>query len=655
MTPRRHGGAFVFFPWRLNRIAIAHYFALFRGKLSHLRHQPVIDTAKRSRRRLAAPSSAAGKLNPCAAAPEGNATFIIAHQGFRSQVPATLCCEHGRLPRPGADCEQGCASMSNCTTPAIRPARRTRRVFAALAVVFLAVWQATPGAAQDESTETPKHGGVLVYAVDAEPPNYDCYANYSFVFLHVMAPLYSTLLKFDTANYPAIVGDLAQSWTVSRDGDTYSFKLRHNVLFHDGTPLTSADVKASYERLIHPPPGAISVRKVNYAAIKAIDTPDPYTVVFHLSWPDAAMLANFASPWNCIYSAAKLRDDPNYPKSEILGTGPFVFAGRTKGKDWTGKRWNKYFIPGKPYLDGYRVEFIRGPAVVKAMEEGRIMAQFRSFTPAERDELVGALGDKVVVHEGPWITNLLVVFNTKQPPFNDARVRRALSLGIDRWDAAQALSRTTFLKFVGGLMRPGTAMATSETDLVTLPGFSHDAEASRAEARQLLAEAGATHLAFRLTNRNDVPVPYGPAAQYLIAAWRKIGVEVTENALPTKEWQNDLQAGNFTVALDLAADYFDDPTVQLTRYVSHDISPLDHSEATDRFLDALYVGQAVNGNARERTAIVGAFERHALNQANSVPFLWWNRIIVAASAMKGWHMSPSHYIGQDLADVWLDR
>jgi len=72
----------------------------------------------------------------------------------------------------------------------------------------------------------PKPGGTLVFAVDAEPPNYDCPANFSFVFIHPIIPHYSTLLKFDTANYPQIVSDLAESWNVSADRRTYTFKLR---------------------------------------------------------------------------------------------------------------------------------------------------------------------------------------------------------------------------------------------------------------------------------------------------------------------------------------------------------------------------------------------------------------------------------------------
>src|SRR5690242_15213743 len=123
----------------------------------------------------------------------------------------------------------------------------------------------------------PKHGGTLDFAVTVEPGNYDCHGNTSFAFLHPVAPHYSTLLKFDAANYPQIVGDLAQSWTVSPDRQTYTFKLRPNVLFHDGSRLTSADGTASDERIVHPRAGVVSSRHVDFGAISSIEAPDPLT------------------------------------------------------------------------------------------------------------------------------------------------------------------------------------------------------------------------------------------------------------------------------------------------------------------------------------------------------------------------------------------
>ena len=509
-----------------------------------------------------------------------------------------------------------------------------------------------PGIASGELS--PRRGGTLEFASTVEPGNYDCHGNTSFAFLHPVAPHYSTLLKFDPANYPQIVGDLAQSWTVSPDRQTYTFKLQPNVLFHDGSRLTSADVKASYQRIAHPPSGVTSSRQVDFGAISGIDTPDPLTVVFHLQWPEAAMLANFASPWNCIYSAAKLAEDPQFPKTHILGSGPFVFVEHTKGKTWQGRRWDKYFQPGKPYLDAYQADFMAGLAVMKAYESGRIMAEFRGVTPTQRDQLAESLGERITTSESPWLSNLLVVFNTNRKPFDDARVRRALSMAIDRWGAAERLQGSTFLKYVGGLMRPGANLAMSEAELTALPGFSREIAAARAEAKRLLAEAGVHELPVQLLVR-DIPIPHYAGADLLAASWKEIGITVTQDRRNIWDWQKVVDAGDFDIALDFSGDFYDDPTFQLTKYVSHDLSPVNFAGSTDRFLDALFVAQAMTTDPRQRAKMVRDFERHALTEAYTVPLLWWNRIVAHSSKLQGWSITPSHFIGQDLTEVWIDQ
>jgi len=115
-----------------------------------------------------------------------------------------------------------------------------------------------------------------------------------------------------------------------------------------------------------------------------------------------------------------------------------------------------------------------------------------------------------------------------------------------------------------------------------------------------------------------------------------------------------LKAGAFDAAYDFDGDYFDDPTLQMTKYVSTDLSPDNYSRSTDRMLDALFVGQAVDPDPRLRARIVRSFERQALTQAYSVPILWWNRIVASSPRLHGWTITPSHYIEQDLSDVWLD-
>jgi peptide/nickel transport system substrate-binding protein len=197
-------------------------------------------------------------------------------------------------------------------------------------------------------------------------------------------------------------------------------------------------------------------------------------------------------------------------------------------------------------------------------------------------------------------------------------------------------------------------MATPEAELAKVPGFSRDITASRAEARRLLAEAGASGLTVKLTNR-DLPMPWIPGGDYVAEAWRAIGLTVDQKKLNLKDWTSALEKGDFDAAIDFIGDYFDDPTLQLTKYVSRDLSPANYSSSTDRYLDALYIGQAVTVDQRERARIVREFERHALNQAYTVPILWYNRIVPTTANVKGWNMTPSQYIGQDLADVWVDR
>ncbi len=164
-------------------------------------------------------------------------------------------------------------------------------------------------AAGGAAAQAPKKGGTLNFAVVAEPPNYDCHGSTTFALVHPIAPHYSLLVKFDGKEYPKVIPDLAESWTAAPDNMTYTFKLRSGVKFHDGSPLTSADVKASYDRIISPPEGVVSIRKAYYADL-TVEAPDPTTVVFKLKNPMAGVMEALASPFNCIYSAAKLKQNP---------------------------------------------------------------------------------------------------------------------------------------------------------------------------------------------------------------------------------------------------------------------------------------------------------------------------------------------------------
>ena len=524
----------------------------------------------------------------------------------------------------------------------------TRRKFA-LALVCSAGLAALAAPA---SAQTPQRGGTLIYAVNAEPPGYDCQATTTFVMLQTVGTHYSRLINFDPDNYPSFKPDVAESWTVAPDGLTLTFKLRGNVKFHDGSLLTAEDVKATFERIRNPPQGIVSVRRAQFEDISAIEAPDPRTVVFKLSKPNSSIMMTIASPWNCLYSAAKLRQDIRFPEKNIMGTGAFRFVDHVAGSHWVGRRFDDYFIPGRPYLDGFRVQFMTGSAMANSFQGGQIMAEFRGLTPAERDKFKAALGPRVVVSETPWNCKFDIFFNTTHKPYDDVRVRRALSLAIDRWHGAEALSRITFVRSVGLTLRPGYPLAMNNEELEKLPGFGRDIAAARAEARRLLKEAGAEGLKFTLINRS-VPEPFNPVGVYLIDQWRQIGVSVEHSPLEVGRQKATLLAGNFDVGLDANCYDIDEPNSQLALYVSHDKSPINFNRSNDAVLDELFEKQKRATDEADRLRYVRAFERRLIEQSYSVPVVWWHRIVAHSSQVHGWKILPSHYLNQDLVDVWL--
>jgi peptide/nickel transport system substrate-binding protein len=523
-----------------------------------------------------------------------------------------------------------------------------RRIAACLIVLGIVLL----GAAAAVADGAPQHGGVLTYAVVADAPTYDCHAANSFSTIHYLAPHYSTLLRIDPAHYPNVVGDVAESWEVGDGGQTYTFHLRPNIRFHDGSPLTAQDVKATFDRIRDPPPGAVSVRRAQFADVAAVEAPDQRTVVFRTKQPNASLLTLLASPWNCIYSAKLMRENPDYPAKLVMGSGPFRFVEHVAGSKWVGKRFEGYFRAGLPYLDGFEAYVVSSAALTGALQGGQVMAEFRGISPAERDTLKQAMGDRIKFQETVRLTNFQLAFNTTKKPFDDVRVRRALTLAIDRWAIEPQLRRSTIAGVTGGLLRPGYALARSAAELEALPGFGRDGGAAKAEARRLLKEAGAETLKFTLTNE-AVPNPFATIGIYAIDQWRQVGVTVEQNTLEASRWNAARLGGNFDVVVDFVAEFVDEPSVQFTHYLSHDLAPDNVSRAIDRTLDDLYERQLRTTDLAGRAKLVHDFEDRVLRQAYVAPVSWGYRITPLAAKVMGYITTPSHFLNQDLAEVWL--
>ncbi len=158
----------------------------------------------------------------------------------------------------------------------------------------------------------PVRGGTLAVPIHVgEPATYDCHASNSPAVMWRLAPHYSTLVKINAERSPEVIGDLAKSWAIANDKVTYRFTLHPNIKFHDGSALTSQDVKASFDRMRNPPQGVVSMRQGMLADVVSIEAPDPLTVVFKFSKPNAAALQLLASPFGCIYSAKLMASDPS--------------------------------------------------------------------------------------------------------------------------------------------------------------------------------------------------------------------------------------------------------------------------------------------------------------------------------------------------------
>jgi peptide/nickel transport system substrate-binding protein len=526
-----------------------------------------------------------------------------------------------------------------------------RRFLAGLLLLALAA--SAPAGAQ----ESPRRGGELIFVVPAEPPSYDAHREETFAVVHPAAPHYSTLLRVDPADRTGtrLVGDLAESWTVAPDGRTYSFRIRRGVRFHDGGELTARDVKASYDKIVFPPPGVTSNRKGEYLGVDAITAPDLSTVVFRLKWPLASFLSSLASPFNWIYKADILARDVHWYEKNVMGTGPFLFVEYVKGSHWIGRRNPDYWDKGKPYLDGYRALFVRESAAqVAAIRGQRAMIQFRGFSPPERDTLVQALGSGVTVQESPWECSNPLAVNHERKPFDDRRVRRALSLALDRYQGATTLSRLTILREVAGVQGTTTPFATPPAELERLAGYSRDIAKSRAEARRLLREAGVPEgFAFTFKNRG-IPNPYDALGVWLVDQWRQIGLNVRIETLELGMLYRDIFGGNFEVAADFHCSYIVEPDLALFKFQSMDVSPINYSRYVDRTLDDLYQKQSRAADTAERRRYLREFEKRLLDEeAHYIYTFQWHRIVVHSARVRGWTITPSHFLNNQLDTVWL--
>ena len=509
--------------------------------------------------------------------------------------------------------------------------------------------------------ETPKRGGTLTYMIPADaPPSFDGHREGTFATVHAVAPFYSVLIRANPQN-PAsttdFVCDVCTGIPEPEDGGRiYNFEIRDDVKFQDGSSLTAYDVAASWNKIVAPPEGVLSPRRGYYSMIDKVEARDPKTVTFRLKFATAAFIPAIADPYAFVYKKQLLDQDPHWFEKNIMGSGPFRFKEYQVGQSISGERNPDYYHKGLPYLDGFTGIFADKQATrVSAIRGDRAAIEFRGFPPSTRDELVAALGADISVQESDWNCGNPITPNHKKKPFDDVRVRRALTLAIDRWNGAPAMSKISVMKTVGGVAFPGSPLAATKEELQQLAGFWPDIEKSRAGARRLLKEAGQENLTFELLNRN-VDQPYKFNGLWVIDEWSKIGVKVTQRVLQTGPFTEAVRNGEFEAFVDGDCQNIVNPLLDGSKYLPGSVSSNNYGNYEDPEAIEIYNRMVRETDFAKQRELMRRFEKRVLDaEAHEIFLLWRYRIVPYRSYVKGWKIGPSHYVNQDLATIWLDK
>ena len=535
-----------------------------------------------------------------------------------------------------------------------------------MTTVRSALWTAGLGlmatlAATPSNAEAPKRGGTLTYLIPADaPPSFDGHREATYATIHAAAPYYSVLIRVPPDNPTSttdFVCDLCTEMPKpTDDGKTYTFKIRQDVKFHDGSKLTSQDVAESWNFIVFPPKGVTSARVTYYAMVDKIEAPDDGTVVFRLKYATTAFLPALADPYSWVYKKEILDKDPHWYEKNIMGSGPFKFVAYEVGQSIKGVRNPDYYRQGQPYLDAIEGIFAEKQSVrTDALRADRAAIEFRGLPPSARDQLVKEAGDQIAVQDSDWNCGNIVTPNHRRKPFDDVRVRRALALAIDQWTGAPALAKIANVRTVGGIVFPGSPLAATKAELEQMAGYWPDIEKSRAEAKRLLKEAGAEGLKFELLNRN-VDQPYKFVGTWVIGEWKKIGLNAEQKVVPTGPWFSNLRAGTFDVAMEANCESVVNPVLDTGKYLPFKVFPENYGGYDDDKSVALYDKMQYETDPKKQREDMRAFEKYTLDtMQHEIVLPYWHRIVLERSYVKGWKISPSHYLNQDLANIWLDK
>ncbi|SNB70819.1 peptide/nickel transport system substrate-binding protein [Arboricoccus pini] len=457
---------------------------------------------------------------------------------------------------------------------------------------------------------TPRRGGTLTAIVQPEPVVLTAAVNTAAPTQFVSGNVFDGLVDyaFDLSLRPS----LATSWEVAPDGKTITFHLRQGVLWHDGQPFTSADVKWSLENVwqtIHPRNKSI------YKNVETVDVPDEHTVVLRLKAPSLAIMSTLNASGATIlprhlYEGTDILTNPYNNKP--IGTGPFVFKEWKKGEYILLERNPHYWDQDKPYLDKLIFKVVPDAAArAAALEKGEAQYAILSPVPLREAERLGKLPQLRIETRGyEWLSPVFYLdFNIDNPYLKDVKVRQALAHAID----LQAIAKIVWYGFAVPAISPVPS---------TVP-FFHNPDVPRyafdpARAETLLDEAGlkrgANGVRFKLTH--DF-LPYGDdfkrTGDYLKQALKRVGIEVDIRAQDTASFIKRVYADR---DFDVSSSWngaFPDPQMGITRiywsgWVGSGTPWTNASGYKNPLVDDLIDQAAISPDAKARAELFRKFQ-----------------------------------------------
>ena len=354
----------------------------------------------------------------------------------------------------------------------------------------------------------PKQGGAATITFNNDLTTLDPQVGYDWQNWSVIKSIFDGLMDYKPGT-TELEPDLAESYTVSDDGLTYTFKLRDGVKFHNGRAMTSADVKYSFERAVSPatqsPGGGYfgmiggydEVAGGKATTLSGIETPDDKTVIFKLSRPDATFLHLMAINFGFIVPKEEVEKAGADWGKKPVGTGAFKFVEWAPGQNIKLERNKDYFRAGVPYLDNLTFEFGQDPTVaVLRLKKGEVDIVGDGLPPAQFTEVMADPANKDLIAVGDQLQTGYVTMNVTQPPFDNLKVRQAVNMAINK-DRVVRLINNRAVPANQPLppAMPGYNAANT--------GYAYDPEG----AKKLLAEAGVGEISTELYAMNVDPNP----------------------------------------------------------------------------------------------------------------------------------------------------